>query len=259
MHNKFHETADMVKIPKHSSGHTAYALPKKVWGALVLGVCMAAVSVGVLSQSSADAPVSISEVQAFIEQKVADGFPIDEVISSGLELGYRPELLAAVLMNLMLEPATIAVALANEGVPKVEAAKAVITVSGAPAAPSVLNALLLNAAPEEVAAITQQVTEFVATITTTTATTPASQETPAATQDVAVQTIEPEPSPPQVTEAPPVAESTTQQDAQVTTVVPLPITEPTPVVETRPPPPMVFVFTPPTPPALGGGGGATLN
>lgn len=235
-----------------------YALPKKVLGASVLGVCMAAVSLGVLSQSSADAPVSIAEVQAFIEQKVGEGFPIDEVISSGLELGYRPELLAAVLMNLRLEPAIIAVALANEGVPKVEAAKAVITVAGAPVAPSVLSALLLSAAPEEAAAITQQVTEFVATVTTTTTTTPPSQETTTATQDVAVQTTEPESSPPQTTEAPPVAESTTQQDTQVTTVVTPPTTEPTPVVETQPPP-VVVVFTPPTPPVLGGGGGATLN
>lgn len=231
-----------------------YAL-KKVLGASVLGVCMAAVSLGVLSQSSADAPVSISEVQAFIEQKVGEGFPIDEVISSGLELGYRPELLAAVLMNLTLEPATIAVALANEGVPKVEAAKALITVAGAPAAPPVLNALLLTAAPEEAAVIQQQVTEFVATVTTTT---PPSQETPNATQDVAVQTTEPEPSTPQTTEVPPVDASTTPQDTQVTTEATQPTTEPTPVVETQPPP-VVVVFTPPTPPVLGGGGGATLN
>lgn len=240
----------------------------KVVGASVLGACLAVASLGVLSQSSSVAPVSISEVQAFIEQKVGEGFPIDEVISSGLELGYRPELLAAVLMNLSLEPATIAVALANEGVPRVEAAKAVITVAGAPVAPPVLEALLISAPPEERQALTQQVTEFVTTVTQTTQT---AQETPP--QNVATETTEPESSQQAATEQTAATDTTATDttaptDAAATTEAPTTTAEtsttsPTTVTETQqpaePPPVVVVVVTPPTPPIQGGGGGATVN
>lgn len=239
----------------------------KVVGTSLLGAFIALASLGVLSQSSSDTPVSISEVQAFIEQKVGEGFPIDEVISSGLELGYRPELLAAVLMNLSLEPATIAVALANEGVPRVEAAKAVITVAGAPVAPPVLEALLISAPPEEQQALTQQVTEFVTTVVQTTQPTPL--ETP--TQDVATQTPESESS--TTTEQTAATDTTATEttaptETAATTEAPTTTadtsnTSPTTVTETQqpaePPPVVVVVVTPPTPPIQGGGGGATVN
>lgn len=238
----------------------------KVVGTSLLGACIALASLGVLSQPSSDTPVSISEVQAFIEQKVGEGFPIDEVISSGLELGYRPELLAAVLMNLSLEPATIAVALANEGVPRVEAAKAVITVAGAPLAPPVLEALLISAPPEEQQALTQQVTEFVTTVTQTTQ---ATQEAP--TQDVATQTPESESS--TTTEQTAATDTTATETTAPTetaattealaTTADTSNTSPTTVTETQqpaePPPVVVVVVTPPTPPIQGGGGGATVN
>ncbi len=236
------------------------ALTSKFVGASVLGAGLALASLAVLGQSSDEAAVSISEVQSFIEQKVSEGFPIEEAVSSGLELGFRPEVIAAVLLNLSLEPARIAVALANEGVPKVEAAKAVITVAGTATAPPVLDALLLGSSQEERAVVTQQVTIFVATVTQTQGTEqPQTSQTPPAVEEVVVQAPEQEVPAASATEATVSTESATEQTTQQeTTLVQPPVTEPTQVAESVPPS-IVVLFSPPTPPIQGGGGGATRN
>ncbi len=234
------------------------ALTAKILSMSVLGASLAVASLGVLGQSGGDATVSLSEVQNFIEQKVSEGFPIEEAVASGLELGFRPEVIAAVLLNLSLEPARIAVALASEGVPKVEAAKAVITVAGTTTAPPVLDALLIGSSQEERVAVTQQVTAFVATVTQTTQQ-PQTPQTPSVTEEVVVQAPEQETPAVSTTETTGSTEPTTGQTTQQeTAVVQPPVTEPTQVIESAPLP-LVVVFTPPTPPIQGGGGGATSN
>jgi hypothetical protein len=189
-----------------------------------LALALAVFSWGVQSQSAGGGTVSMAEVQAFIEEKVGDGFPVDEIISSGLELGYRPELLATALMNLSLEPAVIALALAAEGVTRVDAAKAVISVAGPLSSTPVMEALLIGASAEEVQTLTEQIAELVTQLNTT----PAQESVPAEQEVVA--TIEPTPEPALPT--------------------------PDPVSE---PPPVVVIVVEPTPPIMGGGGGSTLN
>lgn len=236
-----------------------------VLGAAALA--LAALSWGVLGQSSPGEPVSMAEVQAFIEEKVGEGFPVDEVISSGLELGYRPELLAAALMNLSLEPAVIAVALASEGVTRVEAAKAVITVAGPPSSAPVMEALLIGAPAEEAQTLTAQVTELVTQLVANT-----TPETPPAGREV-VATTEPEAEATPAQESTEVAQEPTTTEPETaptttaeaeTTPEPTPTTEVVTTVEPTPepviePPPVVVVVVEPTPPIMGGGGGGTLN
>lgn len=240
---------------------------------VVLGaaaLALALLSWSVQGQSAADGSLSIAEVQAFIEEKVAEGVPVDEVISSGLKLGYRPELLAAALLNLSVEPAVIAVALVSEGVSRGDAAKAVISVAGPPSSERVLEALLIGAPPEEAQTLAGQVAELVAQLNAV-----PTQVAAPPKQDV-VATTEPEP----VTESVPAQESTEvaqaptttdSETAPATTAETEPATEPTATTEvvttqepttSEPvtlPPPVVAVVVDPTPPIMGGGGGSTRN
>lgn len=237
-----------------------------------LAIALAAFSWGVLSQSSAGEALSMAEVQAFIEERMGEGFPVDEVISSGLELGYRPELLAAALMNLSLEPAQIAVALAAEGVPRVDAAKAVISVAGPSSSTQVTQALLIGAPAEEVKILTEQVNQLLAQLNTAPA-----QETVTTEQEV-VTTKAPEPEPGDTPAQESVletqesattkpasvaaAEPTTEQAPTTETVTatnPMPELTPTIMEPMSPPPPVVVVIVEPTPPIMGGGGGSTRN
>ena len=96
---------------------------------------------------------SYSEVQAFIERFTVEGFPLDEVVSSALELGYKPELVAAVLASQKIDPVTVAVVLVNEGVARDVAAAAVIAVSDPVVAPAVKAAVSVGASETETKAI----------------------------------------------------------------------------------------------------------
>lgn len=233
-----------------------------------LAFAIAVFSWGVLSQSPAGETLSMAEVQAFIEEKVGEGFPVDEVISSGLELGYRPELLAAALINLSIEPAVIAVALAAEGVSRVDAAKAVISVAGPPSSTQVTQALLIGASPDEVKVLTEQVDQLVAQLNRAPI-----QET-AATEREVVATEEPEPEPgdktaqesvlvdtePATTKPASIAEAelTTEQATSDETVTATNLV-PTIMEPMNQAPPVVLVIVEPTPPIMGGGGGSTRN
>lgn len=226
-----------------------------------LAIAFAAFSWGVLSQSSAGEALSMAEVQAFIEEKVGEGFPVDEVISSGLELGYRPELLAAALMNLSLEPAEIAVALVGEGVSRVDAAKAVISVAGPSSSTQVTQALLIGAPAEDVKILTEQVNQLVAQLNT------APTQGTVTTEQEVVTTKAPEPEPGNSPEQ----ESLLVTQEEAATIKPEtnpasiaaanPTTEQSPTImePMSEPPPQVVVIVEPTPPIMGGGGGSTRN
>lgn len=226
-----------------------------------LAIALAAFSWGVLSQSSAGEALSIAEVQAFIEEKVGEGFPVDEVISSGLELGYRPELLAAALMNLSLDPVEIAVALVAEGVPRVDAAKAVISVAGPSSSTQVTQAVLVGAPAEEVKILTEQVNQLVAQLNT------APTQGTVTTEREVVTTKAPEPEPGDSPEQGSVLvtqeESATikpeTNPASIAAAEPTSEQAPTIMEPMSEPPPQVVVIVEPTPPIMGGGGGSTRN
>lgn len=104
---------------------------------------------------------SLSEVQALVTRLSLEGFPADEVVSAALELGYAPELIAAVLGDLGAEPISVVLAMVAEGVPRPAAAKSVIAAFGPSVAELVKQALLVSAQPDEVAEIEVAVAEGV--------------------------------------------------------------------------------------------------
>jgi hypothetical protein len=121
--------------------------------ALAMAAAVAAGSVGyfgfspVLAQEQAE-PTE-SEVKAFIEQQVQEGFPADEVVAAALELGYRPELIARAMLSLGVEPVQLAIILVREGIPREQAAKSVIREAGQPSEDPVRKAILNDTPPEE--------------------------------------------------------------------------------------------------------------
>lgn len=230
-----------------------------------LAVLLSVASWGVLSQSTPPAEASVAEVQTYIEQRVRENGTLDDVVASGLTLGYRPEVLAAALIILNFEPASVAVALVNQGVSRRDAAQSVIAVAGAPSSEPVLQALLTGITTEEGTALRGQVAEIVSSIAPVVA-----QDAPAPAQEVSAQVEDTttEATAP-TTELPPTtttveSDSQTSQEpappegATATNTTPPPSGEAPPPAST--PAPSVFVGAAlPTPPVQGGGGGATRN
>lgn len=227
-------------------------LHKKYAVAGCLAVLLSIASWGVLSQSTPAAEASVAEVQTYIEQRVRENSTLDDVVASGLTLGYRPEVLAAALIILNFEPAAVAVALVNQGVSRRDAAQSVITVAGPPSSEPVLQALLTGITPEEGTALRGQVAQIVASITRVVAQDPSvpSQEVPAQTEETTAKATASTTEPTSNT-APPAANTATDTPPSQ----PMADAQPAPV----PARPVLVGTAPPTPPVQGGGGGATRN
>lgn len=239
---------------------------KKYATAGSLAVLLSIASWGVLSQSTPAAEASVTEVQTYIEQRVRENSTLDDVVASGLSLGYRPEVLAAALIILNFEPAAVAVALVNQGVSRRDAAQSVITVAGAPSSEPVLQALLIGIAPEEGAALKGQVAQIVSSIAPVVAqdAPPSVQAVPAQAEATASDSNAP------ATEVVPSTTSTAEAGSPASPAPENPAAAsatditPSPPVAAAPPapipaPPVFVSAAPPTPPVQGGGGGATRN
>lgn len=239
-------------------------LHKKYTIAGSLAVLLSIASWGVLSQSTPAADASVAEVQTYIEQRVRENSTLDDVVASGLTLGYRPEVLAAALLTLNFEPAAVAVALVNQGVSRRDAAQSVITVAGPPSSEPVLQALLTGITPEEGTALRGQVAQIVSSITPVAAqdASAPSQEVPAQLEDTTAEATASTTEPPSNT-ATVEADSQASQEPAPTAANTATDTTPSPPVAAVPPAPVptptLVGVAPPTPAVQGGGGGATRN
>lgn len=213
--------------------------------ACVIGLVAAAFGFAQNQAGGTTDEASYSEVQAFIERFTVEGFPLDEVVSSALELGYKPELVAAVLASQKIDPVTVAVVLVNEGVARDVAAAAVIAVSDPVVAPAVKAAVSVGASETE--------TKAIEAVTPTPKTEPA--PTPAATEPV--QPAET----PAATEPAPAPETPPAEPLPPAAPVPVPEPTPEPAAPAPQPVPEPVAPVPPivTPPIMGGGGGSTRN
>ena len=255
-------------LPNRKSGLLAklgYRLTvwRAIFAAILASGLVFAAFVAAQSDSRGDAGgASYSEVQAFIERQNVEGFPLDEVVSSALELGYKPVLIAAVLSGMKFDPVVVAVTLVGEGVARDVAAAAVITVADPVVAPAVKAAVSAGASPSEIKAIevVSSPTKKEAAPTSSNVAASQSGKAPAGSPPVPV----PEQKAPSATQSGPTPVLQQPQPTEPVVPIVLPIVEPVqqPLPETVPQP----VFEPVAPitpvitlPIMGGGGGATRN
>lgn len=105
----------------------------------------------VLSEQSASANKhSQSEVQAYVEGLFVEGFLVEEIISSALEMGIPLELLAAALLDLGVSAADVATGFVKEGVNAARSASAVTAVVGIESLPQIKEAIAKILDPEVV-------------------------------------------------------------------------------------------------------------
>lgn len=104
----------------------------------------------VLSEQSASAnKLNQSEVQAYVEGLFVEGFLVDEIISSALEMGIPLELLASALLDLGVSVVDVATGFVREGVTATRSAVALVAVVGNEALPQIKEAIAKVADSEE--------------------------------------------------------------------------------------------------------------
>lgn len=202
---------------------------------LTSGAFAAFVVVAQTAGTSGQEP-SAADVQTYIEinhAKLMEMGDTEEAaykaaVDSALEFFWKkPELVAAALLSLELQPTQIAVMFVELGLPAAATATAVITAAGAVSAEPVKAVLLLNVTPEEVRTLEAAVTEVVSQLNNP---------------------------PPQTTTEPVQEEPEVQPEPEtVPETTPVPEPEPAPVPESPAPLPVAPVVSP-TPPSTGGMG-----
>lgn len=92
-------------------------------------------------QSDSANNLNQTEVQAFVEGLFVEGFLVNEIISSALEMGIPLELLASALLDLGISVENIATGFTTEGVTATRSAAALIAVVGIEALPQIKEAI----------------------------------------------------------------------------------------------------------------------
>lgn len=82
-----------------------------------------------------------SEVQAYVEGLFVEGFLVNEIISTALEMGIPLELLASALLDLGVSVGDVATGFTKEGVTAVRSTVALIAVVGIEAIPQIKEAI----------------------------------------------------------------------------------------------------------------------
>lgn len=212
---------------------------------LASGAFAAFVVVAQTAGTSGQEP-SAADVQTYIEinhAKLMEMGDTEEAaykaaVDSALEFFWKkPELVAAALLSLELQPTQIAVMFVELGLPAAATATAVIAAAGAVSAEPVKAVLLLNATPEEVRTLEAAVTEAVSQLN--------NPPPPVTTEPVQE---EPEPEVLTKPEVQPEPETVPVPEPEPSTATE-PVPEPAPVPE-----PPVAPVVPPTPPSTGGMG-----
>jgi len=201
--------------------------------------------------------MSFTDVQSFINEQLVRGFPVEEAVSSALEIGIKPELICAVLHAQKLDPGKIVLTLIQEGVPLKLAASSVITVFGVEAAP-VVKAALNTHDVIEMAKVVTTIEEIVSALDkTVTATTSPTSIAAAQAENQSAASSDALASP---SLSPTDSESESQSLAAQTTQPDLTLSEPSvPVLQESLPQSIALVTPVVTPPVLGGGGGVSRN